>query len=90
MNVRGKVESGRNENMSLTQCPNCRRRFFTDAASCPNCLQTFQPGFLQKFAVAEEKAFSAKTNALFLSLFVIWFAVLMFFQLQAYLDGSGN
>jgi hypothetical protein len=27
--------------MSLTQCPNCRRRCFADAASCPNCLQTF-------------------------------------------------
>jgi preprotein translocase subunit SecG len=53
-------------------------------------LQTFQPGLLQAFAVAEEKAFSAKTNALFLSLFVIWVAVLMFFQLQAYLDRTGN
>jgi hypothetical protein len=76
--------------MSLIQCPNCHRRCFTDAAACPNCLQTFQPGLLQASAVAEEKAFSAKTNALFLSLFVIWFAVLMFFQLQAYLDGTGN
>jgi hypothetical protein len=53
-------------------------------------LQTFQPGSLKASAVAEEKAFSAKTNALFLSLFVIWFAVLMFFQLQGYLAGSGN
>ena len=76
--------------MSLTHCPNCSRRCFTDAAFCPNCLQTFQPGLLQASAVAEEKAFSANTNALFLSLFVIWFAVLMFFQLQAYLDATGN
>jgi len=53
-------------------------------------LQTFQPGFLQAFAVAEDAAFSAKANALFFSLFVIWVAVLMFFQLQAYLDRTGN
>jgi hypothetical protein len=46
-------------------------------------LQTFQPGLLQASEVAEEKAFSAKTNALFFSLFVVWVAVLMFFQLQA-------
>jgi hypothetical protein len=76
--------------MSLTHCPNCKRRCFTDAAACPNCLRTFQPGSLQAFAVAEEEAFSAKTNALFLSLFVIWVAVLMFFQLQAYLDRTAN
>jgi len=76
--------------MSLTHCHNCSRRCFTDAASCPSCLQSFQPGVLQASAVAEEKAFSAKTNALFLSLFVIWVAVLMFFQLQAYLHRTGN
>ena len=76
-------------NMSLTHCPNCSRLCFTDAASCPNCLQTFQPGLLQASAVADERAFSAKTNVLFLGLFVIWFAVLVF-QLQGYLGGSGN
>jgi hypothetical protein len=53
-------------------------------------LQTFRPGLLQAYAVAAEKEFSAKTNATFLSLFVIWVAVLMFFQLQAYLDGAGK
>jgi hypothetical protein len=76
--------------MSLTQCPNCRRRCFTDARSCPNCFQTFGPGLLQEYAVAEEKAFSAKANTLFLSLFVIWFALLMFFQIQTQLDGIGK
>jgi hypothetical protein len=76
--------------MSLTQCPNCGRRCFTDTASCPNCFQTFQPGLLQAYAVAEEKAFSEKTKTLFLSLFFIWLAVLLFFQLQVYLDGPGN
>jgi hypothetical protein len=53
-------------------------------------LQTFQPGLLQASALAEEKAFTEKTNALFFSLFVIWVAVLMFFQLQAYLDRIGK
>ena len=76
--------------MSLTHCPNCGSRCFTDAGSCANCLKTFQPGLLQSSAVAEEEAFSAKTNAFWLSLFVIWTAVLMFFQLQAYLDRTGN
>ena len=73
--------------MNLTSCPNCHRRCFTDAASCSNCSQTFQPGLLQAYAVAEEKAFNARTNALFLSLCLIWLSVLLFFQLQAYLDG---
>jgi hypothetical protein len=45
---------------------------------------------LQAYAVAEEKAFSEKTKTLFLSLFFIWLAVLLFFQLQVYLDGTGN
>lgn len=76
--------------MSLTHCPKCSRLCFTDATSCPHCLQIFRPGLLQATAVAEEKEFSAKTNALFLSLFVIWVAVLMFFQLQAYLDRTGS
>ena len=76
--------------MSLTQCPKCRRRCFTDAASCLNCFQTFKPGVLQAYAVAEEKSFSAKTNTLFLSLFLIWLTVLVFSQLQGQLAGSGN
>jgi len=80
----------RNNNMSLTQCPRCRRRCFTDAASCPNCFQNFNPGLLQAYAVAEEKAFNASTNTLVLSLFLIWMAMLLFFQLQAYLDRLGN
>jgi len=73
--------------MSLTQCPSCHRRCFTDAASCASCYQTFQPGLLHAHAVAEEEAFSAEAHTLFLSLFFIWLAVLMFVQMQAYLDG---
>ena len=68
--------------MSLTSCPNCRRRCFTDAASCSNCFQTFQPRSLQAYAVAEEKAFAVKANTLFLSLFLIWLAVLLSVQLK--------
>jgi len=45
---------------------------------------------LQAYAVAEEKAFNANTNTLVLSLFLIWMAMLLFFQLQAYLDRLGN
>ena len=71
--------------MSLTQ-----RRCFTDAASCPNCLQTFKPGALQASAVAAEKSFSAKRNMLFVSLFLIWLAVLLVFQLRGYLGATGN
>jgi hypothetical protein len=73
--------------MSLTQCPNCRRRCFTDAEFCPTCFQTFQPGFLQTYAVAKEKAFSAKANMLFLILFLIWVAVVLFFQATARFGG---
>jgi hypothetical protein len=68
--------------MSLTQCPNCRRRCFTDAASCTNCFLTFEPGLLQAYAVAEEKALTTKTNAVFLSLFLMWLGVLLFYQLR--------
>ena len=75
--------------MSLTQCPNCGRSCFTDATSCTKCFLTFKPGVLQAYAVAEEKSFSAKTNALFLSLFLIWLAVLVFFQLRGYLGATG-
>ena len=76
--------------MSLTQCPNCHRRCFTDAASCPNCFQIFKPGALQAYAVAEEKSFSAKTNILFLGLFLTWLAVLLVLHLRGYLDGTGT
>ena len=76
--------------MSLTQCPNCHRRCFSDATSCLNCFRAYKPGALQAYAVAEEKSFSAKTNMLFLSLFLIWLAVLLFFQLRGDLDGTGN
>lgn len=75
--------------MSLTQCPDCRRRCFTDATSCTKCFLTFKPGMLQAYAVADEKSFSVKTNALFLTLFLIWLAVLVFFQLRGDLGGIG-
>ena len=68
--------------MSLTQCPNCGRRCFTDAPTCANCLQVFKPGALYAYSEAEEKAFSARANMLFLGLFLIWLTVLLGFQLQ--------
>ena len=75
--------------MSLTLCPHCQRQCFTDSASCPGCGHTFQAGVLQAQAVAEEKAFSRKANALFFSGLLIVLGVLLFFQLQAYLNGDG-
>ncbi len=76
--------------MSLTHCPNCRRRCFTDAAFCQNCLQTFKPGVLRAYALAEEKSFSLKTNLIFLTLFLIWLAISAYFQLQAFSTSTGN
>lgn len=75
--------------MGLTQCPDCDRRCFTDATSCTKCFLTFKPGLLQANAEAEEKSFSVKTNALFLSLFLIWLALSVFFQLRGYLGATG-
>jgi hypothetical protein len=76
--------------MSLTQCPDCRCRCFTDAAFCQGCLQTFSPGVLWAYAIAEEKSFSLKMNMMFLTLFLMWLAILAYFQLQAFLAGTGN
>ena len=76
--------------MSLTRSLCCHRLNFTDAAFCPSCGKTFQPGALQAKAVAEEKAFSMKANALFLGLLLTLLAVLIFVQLQAYVNGVGN
>ena len=74
--------------MSLTQCPDCHRRCFSDAASCPNCFQIFKAGALQAAAIAEEKSFSAKANMIFLGLLLIWLAVLLLSYLGGYLDGA--
>ena len=75
--------------MSLTLCPHCRRHCFTDAASCPSCGHAFQAGALQAQAVAEEKAFSKRANALFFSALLTLLGVLLFVQIQAYLNGNG-
>jgi hypothetical protein len=75
--------------MSLTQCPNCNRLCFTDAASCLTCGKTFQSGLLLAQVVAKEKAFSTKANTLFISLFLTSLALLVFIELQAYSNGVG-
>ena len=75
--------------MGLTQCSNCHRRVFTDAASCPHCLRIFKPGALQAYAIAEEKLFSAKTNILFGGLALIWLMVLLVFLWRGYMDCTG-
>ena len=76
--------------MSLTQCPNCHRLCFTDAASCPNCFQVFKPGVLQASAIAAEKSFSAKAHMIFLGLLLIWLVVLLWSYLGGYLHGAGS
>jgi len=76
--------------MSLTRSLCCHRLSFTDTAFCPGCGKTFQPGELQAQAVAEEKAFSMKANALFLGLFLTLLVVLILVQLQTYVNGVGN
>ena len=76
--------------MILTQCPNCHRRCFTDATYCQSCLQTFKPGVLQAYAIAEEKSLNLKTNVLFLSLFLVWVAVLVVHQVGGFSAVPGN
>ena len=76
--------------MGLTRSLCCHRLNFTDAAFCPGCGKTFRPGALQAKAVAEEKAFSMKANALFLGLFLTLVGVLIFIQFQAYVNAAGN
>jgi len=53
-----------------------------------NCFQAFQPGLLQSYEQAEERAFSKKMNMLFLGLFLIWVAAMLLLQLQAQLGGK--
>jgi hypothetical protein len=82
------VEKG--EDMGLTRSLCCHRLNFTDAAFCPSCAKTFQPGALQAKAVAEEKSFSMKANALFLGAFLTLLWMLIFALFQAYPNGAGN
>jgi len=44
---------------------------------------------LQSRMVAKEKAFSTKVNTLFLSLFLTLLALLVFVEIQAYVNGVG-
>jgi uncharacterized membrane protein YvbJ len=75
--------------MSLTQCPICHSQCFSDSVLCPSCGETFQVGMLQARAAAEETALTRKANTVFLSLFLTSLAVLVFVELQAYVNGVG-
>jgi hypothetical protein len=57
-------------------------------ASCPHCGRPFQSGTLRAKAVAEEKAFDRKANALFLAALVFVPAVLLLVHFQGYLPGT--
>lgn len=57
--------------MSLTRCPDCRRRLsFFKAESCPSCERSQ--------ANAEERAFGRRSNSLFAALFLFALAALTF------------
>lgn len=68
--------------MSLTRSPCCHHLCFSDAAMCPWCEQAFESGALERIAIAGEKAFNRNAYAIFLSVFLGWLAVLLFFQLR--------
>ena len=76
--------------MSLTRCPDCRKRCFTDAASCPSCRQAFQPNALRAKAGAEERAFKRKYSVLVLTALLAILAALLFVVLQDYMNGTGS
>ena len=75
--------------MSLTKCPGCRHLSFVDAASCPSCGQAFQPGALWAKNAAEERSFSRRVGAIFITAFLIMFGVLLFVVLRDYMNGAG-
>jgi hypothetical protein len=49
---------------------------------CPWCGQAFESGALERVAIAGEKAFKRNAYAIFLSVFLGSFAVLLFFNYE--------
>jgi hypothetical protein len=76
--------------MNLTHCPHCSGYCFTDSVFCVRCLSTFQPGELRAHSAVLEKAFMQRSHLAFLLVFVISIsALLLFVELQAYMNGFG-
>ena len=68
--------------MDITRSTCCHRLSFVNLVLCPHCGKTFLPGLLKSKALAEDKAFNKKLNALFLSVFVALALVSVFLLLQ--------
>jgi hypothetical protein len=49
---------------------------------CPWCGQAFEPGALERVAIAGEQAFKRNAYAIFFSVFLGSLALLVFFQLR--------
>lgn len=64
--------------MDITRSKCCRRLTFVNVASCPHCGKAFSPGTLQSKALAEDKEFNKKINALFLAVLVALAAMSIF------------
>jgi hypothetical protein len=68
--------------MSLTKCPACHHLTFISAASCPGCGEGFPAGTLQTKSDKEDKAFTRRWGALFLSVLFCMVAALIFAMLR--------
>ncbi len=75
--------------MTLTNCPRCQRRCFTDAIECEQCGLVFPPGILNKQVEASEKQFLNKSHLLFASLLTIVAAAFVLLQIYDYRNGVG-
>jgi hypothetical protein len=75
--------------MTLTNCPRCQRRCFTDAIECEQCGLVFPPGILNKKAQAKEKDFLVNSYLLFASLLTIVAGALLLLQIYDYRNGVG-
>ncbi len=68
--------------MSLTKCLACLHLTFISATSCPSCGVGFPAGSLQAQADKEERAFTRKWSAVFLSVLLCMLGVLLFVILR--------
>jgi hypothetical protein len=75
--------------MTLTHCPRCQRRCFTDAIECEQCGLVFPPGILNKQVEASEKQFLTKVHLFFASLLTIVAAAFVLLQINDYRNGVG-
>ena len=75
--------------MTLTKCPRCQCRCFSDGVECRRCGLTFPPGILNKQVEAKEKIFFLKSYLLFASLILIVTGVLLIVAISDYRNGTG-